>query len=301
LLQTRRYLPEAIRGHGWHCICNPKKWKMSITIDLSGQVALITGGTRGIGHAIVDEMVRAGARVAFCGREAAQCAAVERELGQRTSLPDRVLGVAADLRKRQSLLALVDAVESRWGPLDTLICNAADFGTASTVADVNSDRYMEVLEANVVRNFFLCQHVLPGMARRRSGSVILMGSIVGFTTMPTNIPYSSSKAAIVNMARSLAAEYAETGVRVNCISVGLIKTDSSKSIWEDEDLARSYIAQRVPMQRIGQPREIATVCAFLCSPLASYVTAAVIPVDGGRMGVGQSAGTTEQVDEAKSE
>ena len=208
------------------------------------------------------------------------------------------MGSAANLLDRASLAALVAAVVSHWGNIDTLVCNAADFGRASAVKDTDCERYERVLQANVVGNFYLCQQILPQMVARGSGSVILMTSIVGYTAMPSNIPYSSSKAAIASMTRSLAAEYASKGIRVNCIAPGLIRTESSKDIWEDPELARSYITQRVPMQRIGEPNEIASVCVFLSSPLASYVTAATIPVDGGRFGIGQPAGVPEQIEKA---
>ena len=270
---------------------------MSIAIDLSDQVALVTGGTRGIGHAIVEHMLEAGARVAFCAPEADECAAVAEEIRRRLQLTeDRLIGLAADLTDRASLSKLVQTVHSRWGRINSLICNAADFGVASAILDVDCDRYAKLLHANVIGNFHLCQLVLPGMVEAGSGSIVLLTSIVGYTTMPTNIPYSSSKAAIASMARSLAADFAGKGIRVNCLSPGLIRTNSSRDIWRDEALARSYIAQRVPMQRIGEPREIATACVFLCSPLASYITAATLAVDGGRLGVGQPAGTTAQID-----
>ncbi|MEY4100353.1 MAG: hypothetical protein RL300_1524 [Pseudomonadota bacterium] len=272
---------------------------MSISIDLSNQVALVTGGTRGIGQSIVEHMLAAGARVAFCAPEADECASCEQDFRQRLGLTqDRVMGLAADLTDRDSLSRLVQAVYARWGRIDSLVCNAADFGAASAIGDVDCDRYASLLQANVIGNFHLCQLVLPGMVDAGSGSVVLMTSIVGYTTMPTNIPYSSSKAAIASMARSMAAEYADKGVRVNCLSPGLIRTHSSRDIWTDEALARSYISQRVPMQRIGEPPEIAVVCAFLCSPLASYITAATIPVDGGRLGVGQAAGSAAQIAKA---
>lgn len=269
---------------------------MSGAIDLSDQVVLITGGTRGIGAGIVDHFLMAGARVAFCAPDSAECASRENEARLRFSHgADQVMGVTADLGDRASLAALVQAVMMRWGRIDTLVCNAADFGVPSVVEEADCDVFLRVLQANVVNNFHLCRLVLPQMVARRSGSLILITSIVGHTTMPTNIPYSSSKAALTSVARSLAAEYAGVGIRVNCVSPGLIHTDSSRSIWEDPELAKAYIAQRVPMQRIGQPSEIAAVCTFLASPLASYITGATIPVDGGRLGIGQSAGSATQI------
>lgn len=269
---------------------------MAITIDLTGQVVLVSGGTRGIGRSIVEKMLEAGALVSFCAPDPAECAAVAADVSRDKAVdPARILAMAADLADRPSLAAWVDHTIARWGRIDTLVSNAADFGTARQIPDVDCDRYLRLLECNVVNNFYLCQCVLKDMEPRGAGSIVLLTSIVGYTTMPTNIPYSSSKAAIASMARSLAAGYAAKGIRVNALSPGLIKTDSSKEIWQDPELEKSYVGQRVPMQRIGAPDEIANACVFLASPLASYMTAATMAVDGGRLGIGQSAGTSAQI------
>lgn len=264
---------------------------MALAIDLSGQTVLVTGGTRGIGRAIVDRMLAAGARVAFCAPSADECAAVAQALGAG----ERVLGCAADLHDLASLSALVATIAARWGGIDALVCNAADFGVPDHVDRVDPVLYSRVLQANVVGNFHLCQQVLPAMLEKGAGSITLVTSIVGYTAMPVNIPYASSKAALASVARSLAAAYAGRGIRVNCVSPGLVRTDASRDIWEDEDVARDYIARLVPMQRIADPDEIAGACAFLASPLASYITAATLPVDGGRLGIGQLAGTPTQI------
>lgn len=262
---------------------------MALEIDLSDQVVVVTGGTAGIGRATVEVMLEAGARVAFCAVDQADCDAAAAELGRRFA-PDRVLGLAADLNARETLTAFADRATALWGRIDTLVCNATDFGVGGPPTAVDPERYLQLLQANVVNNMHLCTHVLPRMEARRTGSVILITSIAGFTTMPSNIPYASSKAAIMSMARSLAAQYADSGVRVNCVSPGLIRTAGARSIWDSPDEGRAYIQRNIPMNRIGLPEEIAAACAFLASPLAAYITAAVLPVDGGRVGIGQKAG-----------
>ncbi|WP_051419716.1 SDR family NAD(P)-dependent oxidoreductase [Paracoccus pantotrophus] len=268
---------------------------MSITIDLSDQVALVTGGTRGIGQAIVRQMLEAGARVAFCAPEADECAARAAEFASLPGMSDRVMGMAANLRDRASLAALVKAVGARWGHIDSLICNAAEFGVPSRVEDVDPDIYMRLLQSNVVGNFHLCQQVVPGMLERGAGSITIVTSIVGYTTMPTNIPYSSSKAALASMARSLAAAYAGQGIRVNCVSPGLFRTEASRDIWDDPSLLEDYVTRLVPMLRIAEPSELAGACVFLASPMASYITAATLAVDGGRLGIGLQAGSARQI------
>ena len=269
----------------------------SLALDLSSQVVLVTGGTRGIGHETVRQCLLAGASVAFCAPEPDECAARAQAFGEEFGA-HRVMAQPANLLDKPSLDALVQAVLTRWGRIDTLVCNAADFGQTSALPDVDTDVFARVLQANVVGNFHLCRLVLPAMAQRGSGSVVLLASIVGFTTMPTNIPYSSSKAALMSMTRSLAAEVASRGVRVNAIAPGLIRTVASRDIWSNPALASSYVREKIPMQRMGEPSDIASAIVFLASPLASYITAAIVPVDGGRFGVGQPAGTLAQLSAA---
>ncbi|MEY4099758.1 MAG: hypothetical protein RL300_929 [Pseudomonadota bacterium] len=273
---------------------------MSYSIDLSSQVVLVTGGTQGIGHAIVEKMLCAGARVAFCAPDQLECDQVvaafnrEFEFGE-----ERVIGLAGDLRDRESLTSFVNSVLARWGKIDTLVCNATVFGVQCEIEDASCEGFAHLLESNLVNNFHLCRLVLPQMQALGAGSIIFITSISGFSAMPTNIPYSSSKAALTSMARSLAAKYADQGIRVNCISPGLIRTEGSRSAWENEEAASSFVREKIPMQRIGQPSEIADACVFIASPQASYITAATLPVDGGRVGVGQSSGSTAQIQKPK--
>jgi NAD(P)-dependent dehydrogenase (short-subunit alcohol dehydrogenase family) len=254
----------------------------------------VTGGTAGIGRAVVESMLAAGARVAFCSPDQGECDGVARQLSEAFSA-DRVFGMTGDLRDRASLSAFADAVIARWGRVDTLVCNAASFGSPGPLEETDYATFESALIANVLNNFHLCLRLIPLMAERGSGSVVLVTSITGYTSMPSNVPYSSSKAAIANMARSLAAGYATRGVRVNCVSPGLIKTEASRDLWEDEEAARAYVAERVPMQTLGAPSDIAAACVYLASPMSGYVTGATLPVDGGRLGIGQSAGSAATV------
>lgn len=268
---------------------------MSLQTDLSGTVALVTGGTKGIGRGAVEQLLLAGARVAFCSRDGAEASRLAEELAPLAQDRDGVLGLAADLEDRQSLTALVQAVLARWGRIDTLVCNAGTVGAHRPPLELPPEQFARVMEANVANNFHLAQLVLPQMLARRAGSIVFITSIVAHTVMPTNVAYAAAKAAVTSMARSLAAACADTGVRVNCVAPGLIRTEASRIVWEDPELSESYVEDNIPMRRIGEVEEVGRACVFLASEAASYVTAATIPVDGGRMGIGQIAGSARLV------
>lgn len=273
---------------------------MTGRLDLSGQVVLVTGGTRGIGRAVVEGMLEANARVAWCGPDPIECAQVQDELADRFG-EQRTLGVVGDLHDPESLTAFADSTVEAWGKVDTVVCNAADFGANTPIDALDPGTFLRVLRANVVNNFVLCRRLIPQMVERRSGSIIMITSITGYTSMPGNIPYSSSKAAIASMARSLAAQYAGDGVRVNCVSPGLIKTEASRAVWADPDGANDYVSRIIPARRIGDPGDVASACVFLASDQSQYITAATIPVDGGRLGVGQIAGLAPLPEETRAE
>lgn len=269
---------------------------MSLAIDLSNQVVLVTGGTKGIGRGIVERMFAAGARVAFCSRDAAECARLAAQLNIGTGGEERCLGIAADLRDHLSLSQLIETVLSHWGRIDTLVGNAGEVGPHCQPADLPLEQFEAVLTSNVIGNFHLTRLVAPQMVERGNGCILFITSIVAQNVMPTNIPYAVAKAAVTSMARSMAAEYADKGVRVNCVAPGLIRSESSRSLWENPALIRSYIADKIPMGRIGEPEEIGAICAFLASPAASYITAVTVPVDGGRFGIGQISGAAALIE-----
>lgn len=270
---------------------------MSDSALLSDQVVLVTGGTKGIGRGIVEQALLAGARVALCSRTAAESAQVADELNARFGA-DRCFGAAADLRDRDSLTQMARAVIDHWGRIDTLVCNAGEVGDHCQPHDLPADQFVQMLVSNVANNFHLVQQVAPQMLERGEGCILFVTSIVSTNVMPTNIPYATSKAAVAAMARSLAAEYAGRGVRVNCVAPGLIRTDASRIVWENPDLMRSYERNKIPMHRIGEPEEIGAACVFLASRAARYITAVSLPVDGGRAGIGQMSGENALVEDA---
>ena len=252
--------------------------------DLTGQVALVTGATKGIGYGIARQMLRAGARVVLTSRSAADCARVADELNYEFGA-GQAWGIAADLADLPAMRPLAGSVLGRWGRIDTLAANAALTGGHGPAESASLDHFAAMLETNIVGNFELARAVVPQMAARRDGSIVFITSIAAATPMPTNVAYASSKAGLTSVALSLAAAYARDGIRVNCVQPGLIRSDSSAAVWEDKARLAS-VTGTIPLGRIGEAEEVGAACVFLASPAGAYITGAVIPVDGGRAALG---------------
>lgn len=246
--------------------------------DLQGKVAVVTGGSRGIGRAICERLAEQGAKVVVSSRKLDACEAVAEDI--RTRGGDAV-ATACHIGRKEELQALVDFTTTRWGRIDVLVCNAAVnpyFGPAVNMPD---DAYDRVMNSNVRSNFWLCNMVAPGMAARGDGAIIIVSSIGGLQGSDVLGVYGISKAADMQMARNLAVEWGARNVRANCIAPGLIKTDFAKALWDNPEILRKSV-QFTPLQRIGEPDEIAGAAVFLASAAGRYVTGQTIVVDGGR-------------------
>lgn len=247
--------------------------------DLSGQVALITGSSRGIGKAIARRMAEHGAKVVVSSRKLEACRAVVDEINQ-THGEERAIACAANISSKSDLQALVDAAFSRWGRIDALVCNAASNPYYGPMAGISDEQFRKVLDNNIVANHWLISMVAPHMRERRSGSVTIVSSIGGLRGSPIIGAYCISKAADMQLARNLAVEFGPDNVRVNCIAPGLIKTDFAKALWEDETLLAER-NQTTPLRRIGEPDEIAGAAVYLASPAARFMTGQSLVIDGG--------------------
>ncbi|MBI3707398.1 MAG: SDR family oxidoreductase [Proteobacteria bacterium] len=249
----------------------------SSLFDLTGKVALITGSSRGIGKAIAEAMAEAGARVVISSRKAEICQTVARELKERGL---DAIAVPCNVSSKEELQRLVDATIARWERIDILVCNAATnpvFGPASQVPDSAFDK---VMGTNVRSTFWLCNMVIPQMAARRDGAVILLASIAGLKGNGVIGTYGISKAAEMQLARNLAVEWGPHNVRVNSIAPGVVKTDFARALWEDPE-RRERTEARAPLRRIGEPRDIAGIAVFLAAAAGAFVTGQVIVADGG--------------------
>ena len=246
---------------------------------LEGQVAIVTGSSRGIGRAIAERLAEHGARVVISSRKLAPCQDVADAINQRHG-EERAIALAANISSKTELQAMVDATRARWGRIDVLVCNAASNPYYGPLAGISDDQFRKILDNNIVSNHWLIGMVGPEMTQRRSGSIVIISSIGGLRGSPIIGAYCISKAADMQLARNLAVEFGPHNVRVNCIAPGLIKTDFARALWEDPALLAERNAS-TPLRRIGHPDEIAGAAVFLASAAGSFMTGQSLVIDGG--------------------
>ena len=238
--------------------------------SLDGKVALVTGGSRGIGAAISRELGRAGARVAVnyrSGREAAE--AIAAEVGG--------IAVGANVGDPGEAQALVEQVESELGDVDVLVNNAG-VTRDTLIARMSDEDWDEVIDTNLRGAFNTCRAVSRKMLRRRSGAIVNLTSVVGLHGNPGQANYAASKAGIIGLTKALARELGTRGVRVNAVAPGYIATELTNVLSED---IRGAILGNTPLGRLGEPDDVAAAVRFLSSDAAAFVTGEVLLVDGG--------------------
>lgn len=253
---------------------------MPVAIDLTGRTAIVTGGGRGIGRAIALLLAQAGARVAIASRKREVLEAAAAEISARLGPAARVLAIPTHVGKPEELEALVERTGRELGPPDVLVNNAATNIQVGPLAAAGDAELAKMLEVNLQSALRLSRLVAPGMCERGRGSIINVASISGLRPQPDAGYYSMTKAALLMLTRSLALELGPRGVRVNAIAPGLVQTDFSAALWKDEPVLRRYLAAQM-LPGLAGPDSIAPAALFLASDLASFITGAVIPVDGG--------------------
>ena len=240
--------------------------------ELEGRVALVTGGSRGIGLAISELLAEAGARVAVVARNG------ERATEAAASLPGSGhAGYACDVADGAAVSATVEAVESDLGGVDILVNNAG-ITRDNILLRMKDEEWNEVIDTNLRGAFFMTRAVYRGMMKRRDGAIINVSSVVGLMGNPGQANYAASKAGLLGFTRSVARELASRGVRCNAIAPGYIRTDMTADLTEEQTQA---LLSGIPMQRLGDPADIAGVVRFLAGPSARYITGQVLSVDGG--------------------
>lgn len=252
---------------------------MQEIFDLEGKIALVTGGSRGIGKATALRLADAGARVVVTSRKLPACEAVVAEIEARHGA-GRAIAVASNLSDKASLQALHAQTLDRLGPVDILVCNAAVNPFYGAMADIPDEAFRKILDSNIIANNWLVQLVAPAMRARKDGVVVIISSIGGLEGSEVIGAYNISKAADMQMARNLAVELGPDNIRVNCIAPGLIRTDFARALWENKETLARY-TNRTPLRRIGAPDEIAGSVVFLASKAGAFMTGQVMVVDGG--------------------
>ncbi|MCL4422097.1 MAG: SDR family oxidoreductase [Actinobacteria bacterium] len=247
-------------------------------LRLDGKVALVTGGSRGIGKAIAKRFAQAGAAVLISSRKAESLEAAAAEIAaQSAGSSANVTWFAANAGRPEEIEACVDACLERLGSLDILVNNAATNPYMGLMLDIDVPRAEKTVQVNQLGVLLWCQQAWRSRMSEHGGAIVNMASVGGLTVEPAIGYYNVTKAAVIHMTRHLAVEMAP-GVRVNAIAPGLVKTDFARALWEPAEAA---IAERLPLRRLGEPDDIARAALFLASDASSWMTGQTVVVDGG--------------------
>ena len=240
-------------------------------IDLTGRVALVTGSTRGIGKSIAVSLAECGARVAVVGRDAAKA----QDVASQVSPAAR--GFACDVTDVASVVTLVSAVEEAFGSLDILVNNAG-VTRDNIMLRLKDDDWDAVIDANLRGAFAAIRAATRGMMKRRWGRIINISSVVGLVGNKGQSNYAASKAGLIGLTKAVAKEFASRNILANAIAPGFIETDMTNAMTAE---ARASLIGTIPLERLGQPKDVASLVAFLSSEYAGYITGQVLVVDGG--------------------
>jgi Tropinone reductase 1 len=249
---------------------------MSEPWSLEGKKALVTGGSRGIGAATAEALLERGAAVLIVARTPE---AVDAAVSGWTDAGLNAHGIAADVTSDGDRDRIFRRIRELWNRLDILVNNVG-INIRRKMVEYSLEEYRQILETNTDTAFRICSDAWSFLKESGNGSVVNILSVAGLTHLRTGTPYAMSKAALVQMTRNLAVEWAENNIRVNAVAPWYTRTGMVESLLQDE-VYRREVLDRTPIGRIAEPEEIGSVVAFLCMPAASYVTGQCIAVDGG--------------------
>lgn len=241
---------------------------------MDGETALITGGGTGLGLAIAQCVALAGANVILVGRRAYVLKTAVEGIGPQAGF------VVSDVTRVRDASKTVARAEARFGPI-TILVNNAGIHLKKPALETTEKDFLEVFKTHVLGSHALTRAVLPGMLRRRRGSILFIASMASLFGIPNVFAYTAAKSACLGMVRALATEVSPAGVRVNAIAPGWIETDMSRRAMAHDPARKRRILARTPLGRFGEPDDVGAAAVYLCSPAAKFVTGAVLPVDGG--------------------
>lgn len=247
--------------------------------DLSGKTAVITGASRGIGEAIARRLAQHGANVVVSSRRIGVCeevaASINAELGRLAAK-----ATTCNISHKDDLQKLVDFATKEFGQIDILVSNAAVNPFYGSSADISDEQFEKIMRCNVMSSHWLSQMVVPQMAERNDGAIIIVSSIGAMLGSATIGAYGISKAADLQLARNLAVEYGPNNIRVNCICPGVVKTYFAEALWKDPKV-EAMVTKQLPLRRFGCPDDIAGAAVFLASPAGAWMTGQEMVIDGG--------------------
>ncbi len=244
-------------------------------IDLKGKTAVVTGGARGIGKAIVERLLLSGANCVIWDQDVDEATRWVRQLPE----PGEVRVQKVDLTSMDSVAQAVQALEKDQVQVEIVVNNAGIAGVSQPLWECSCDEWREVIELNLIAVFHVCKSLIPSMMARRRGKIINIASIAGKEGNPNASHYSAAKAGVIGLTKSLGKELATSGVRVHCVAPAVIETDILKQVSQEHI---DYMVSKIPMQRVGQPHEVASLVAWLASEDCSFSTGAVFDISGGR-------------------
>ena len=252
--------------------------------DLSGQVALITGSTKGIGLATAHAMAEAGAKVVISSRKAEVCETVANDIAAKGG---EAVAIPCNISEDAAVEELVAKTLSHWGEIDSLVCNAAVNPYYGPFLDTPDEAFEKTIRVNVRSNMKLAKLATPSMIESGGGSIVIISSIAAFKGSDFLGIYAVTKAADVQIVRNLAVTYGQHNIRCNAIAPALVKTDFAKALWEDPARA-AKVAKAYPLNRLGEPDDIAGAVVFLAAPAGAWMSGQTLVIDGGWQAAGDA-------------